>query len=112
MGSLRIGQSLVSVVDDTRVIVVRTSDRDVVLTCGGREMISDTDDPSETNGPSPGDVHGSLPEADRGPTALGKRYVCADESVELLCLRAGQGRLALNGLPLRMKAPKPLPVSD
>lgn len=32
--------------------------------------------------------------------------------MEVLCTKPGQGTLALNGVPLPLKAAKPLPASD
>jgi hypothetical protein len=43
---------------------------------------------------------------------LGKRYADDEFGVELLCTKAGQGTLAVNGRPLPLKAAKPLPASD
>jgi hypothetical protein len=45
-------------------------------------------------------------------TLLGKRYVDAADSVEVLCTSAGTGSLTINGVPLEIKSPKPLPASD
>ena len=45
-------------------------------------------------------------------TALGKRYVNADESLEILCTKAGEGSLGANGTLLSLKEAKPLPASD
>lgn len=47
-----------------------------------------------------------------GGTALGKRYVNEDESLEVLCTKPGDGSLALSGTPLGLKEAKPLPASD
>jgi hypothetical protein len=45
-------------------------------------------------------------------TLLGKRYVDAADSIELLCTSAGTGTLSIDGAELSIKAPKPLPASD
>jgi hypothetical protein len=47
-----------------------------------------------------------------GGTVMGKRYVDADGTVELLCVKPGKGSFALNGVPLTLKEAKPLPASD
>jgi hypothetical protein len=47
-----------------------------------------------------------------GGTALGKRYVSADESLEILCTKAGDGSLGADGELLSLKEAKPLPASD
>jgi hypothetical protein len=43
---------------------------------------------------------------------MGKRYVTADGTIELLCVKPGKGSLALNGVALQIKEAKPLPSSD
>ena len=45
-------------------------------------------------------------------TLIGKRYVNAAESVELLCTSSGAGALTCDGVPMSSKAAKPLPASD
>jgi hypothetical protein len=45
-------------------------------------------------------------------TKVGKRYTDAAGTVELLCLKAGQGSLSICGAALHIKAAKPLPSSD
>ena len=47
-----------------------------------------------------------------GGTVMGKRYVDADGTVELLCVKPGKGSFALNGVALLLKEAKPLPASD
>ena len=43
---------------------------------------------------------------------MGKRYVDEAGTVELLCVKAGKGSLAIDGTILRTKDAKPLPSSD
>jgi hypothetical protein len=101
--SLRPGIRLHSVGCDTAVIVIKAPASPVALTCGGVLMTA-TDGTAE----------------DRQPRAavaavmnqLGKRYVAADGSIEVLCTRAGTGSLAVDGEPLELKAAKVLPASD
>ena len=45
-------------------------------------------------------------------TKMGKRYVDAAGTLELLCVKAGQGSLAVGGVALQTKDAKPLPSSD
>ena len=45
-------------------------------------------------------------------TQIGKRYVDGADTIQLLCTKAGQGTLALDGSPLQVQAAKPLPASD
>jgi hypothetical protein len=54
----------------------------------------------------------SLDPALAGGTLIGKRYVNADESIELLCTMGGKGTLMLDGVPLVIKQAKQLPSSD
>lgn len=43
---------------------------------------------------------------------VGKRYVNADETLELLCVKAGDGTLAADSGQLLIKGSKNLPSSD
>ena len=45
-------------------------------------------------------------------TKIGKRYVDAAGTVELLCVKGGQGSLSIAGVALKTKDAKPLPASD
>ena len=57
------------------------------------------------------------PDAAKG-TALGKRYVDEEGSIELLCIKPGEGSLALGGVALGLKEAKavvdgaPAPVKE
>ena len=44
--------------------------------------------------------------------AMGKRYITADETLEVLCVKAGDGSLAVNGDLLLQKDTKQLPKTD
>jgi len=44
--------------------------------------------------------------------ADGKRYVYAAGSIELLCVKPGQGSLSIGGVALQVKEAKPLPSSN
>jgi hypothetical protein len=99
----RIGQTLASAIDTTTVIVVRARGDELLLTCGGVEMVDprrqtivgDSADPTQMTG-----------------TLLGKRYAAEELGLEVLCTKAGSGALAANGRPLEVKAAKGLPASD
>jgi hypothetical protein len=54
----------------------------------------------------------SLDPALAGGTLLGKRYADEASGLEVLCTKAGAGTLTLDGVPLEVKSPKPLPSSD
>jgi hypothetical protein len=45
-------------------------------------------------------------------TLIGKRYIDAQEEVELLCTQAGQGSLTFEDVAMSVKQPKALPSSD
>jgi hypothetical protein len=47
-----------------------------------------------------------------GGTQIGKRYVDEADTIQVLCTKAGDGTLALDGKPLVIQAAKPLPASD
>lgn len=93
------GSKLKSVVCDTEVMVIRAGDGS--LECGGAPMVDEK--PA-----SPGDINPDFAEG----TQMGKRYVDADGTVELLCVKAGKGSLSLNGVALTTKEAKSLPSSD
>lgn len=100
----RVGQMLASTVDTTAVVVVRWPDDDLDVTCGGAAMV-------DPRGPDAG-VTGAADPTQLGGSLLGKRYADEDLGVELLCTKAGEGTLAVNGVPLPLKSAKPLPASD
>jgi hypothetical protein len=99
---LRAGQQLVSAVDSTAVIVIRAPAAECTLTCGGVVMTApgEAAPPAE---PDPSLMAGSQ---------IGKRYVDAADTIQVLCTKAGTGTLALDGTPLVIQAAKPLPASD
>ncbi|MFI1927936.1 MULTISPECIES: hypothetical protein [unclassified Streptomyces] len=100
----RVGQMLASTVDTTAVIVVRCPEEELEITCGGAAM---------AEGAGPGAGAPGTPDPDlMGGALLGKRYADEDLGLELLCTKSGPGSLAVNGVPLPMKSPKPLPASD
>ncbi len=97
---LRPGDQLASTSCATRVVVVKAPASDVVVACGGAPMV-----PAATAAKIAGD--GGSP-----ATLLGKRYVDAGDTIELLCTSAGTGSLSVDGAELSIKSPKPLPASD
>ncbi len=99
---LKPGSRLKSSVCDTELIVVKAPSGDADITCGGAPMA----DPAEAG--RNGEVSADAADG----TALGKRYVNEDESLEVLCTKPGDGSLALSGTPLGLKEAKPLPASD
>ena len=99
--SIKVGQRLRSATCTTEVIVVRAADTCVQFECGGQPM----EDVASTRS-RPADAPGSP------GTLLGKRYTDLDQTIEVLCTKAGSGLLSVNGVELVVKAPRPLPSSD
>lgn len=93
------GSKLKSTVCDTEVMVIRGSG--LVVECGGKPMADDK--PATVGEVDPAFAEG---------TKIGKRYVDAAGTVELLCVKAGKGSLAIGGVALQTKDAKPLPSSD
>ena len=98
------GQTLSSVTGTTAVIVVRAPHEDVQITCGGQPMAAGGAAQPAVTPPA-----GAAPAVG---TQLGKRYENAAATIELLCIKAGPGSLAVDGENLTIKAAKPLPASD
>jgi hypothetical protein len=120
--SLRPGDQLASTVCTTRVVVIRApQDRRPLIECGGSPMVpaAPAGQPSASaqNAPTTPSTPtavgtSSAPTAADTATLIGKRYVDAAESVELLCTSSGTGALTCDGEPMTIKAAKPLPASD
>jgi hypothetical protein len=97
----RPGDQLASATSTTRVIVIRAPERVASpIECGGVPMVPAKEAPAA---PSEGEPPGTL---------IGKRYVDAADTLELLCTASGAGPLTYGGQPLQIKAPKALPASD
>ena len=97
--ALRPGDQLASTVSSTRVVVIRApQERRPLIACAGSPLV-------------PGPVPPSAADGDAA-TLIGKRYVDATETVELLCTSSGAGTLSCDGAPMTVKAAKPLPASD
>ncbi len=93
------GTRLKSAVCDSEAMVIRCGTGEVQ--CGGAAMV-------EARGDAAGE-----PAADHaGGTMMGKRYVDAAGAFELLCVKAGKGSFAVDGMALTIKDAKPLPASD
>ena len=92
------GTRLKSAVCATEVVVIRCGDGGIG--CGGAPMGESVV------------VGGEVDPAFAGGTVMGKRYVDGAGTVELLCVKPGQGTLAVDGVALGVKDAKPLPASD
>ena len=103
MRLLKAGTRAKCAVCDTEVMVVRAVPTEVLLTCGGVEMIAM--DGAKTPG-------SHVAAAGTEVALVGKRYVNTDGAVELLCTKAGKGQLAINDESLSVKQTKALPSSD
>lgn len=103
MPELKAGTKLRSVSGGAEVIVTRGGEG--TITCGGTPMVdSNSIDPATAQKPS---------DVDQPAVVLGKRYRTADNTVEVLCVKQGVGKLQLNGTPMNLLTqPKPLPASD
>ncbi len=101
---LKSGARLRSQVCTTEVIVVRPGKGVVALTCGGVPMVDIKQPPTEG---------AEIADGLDGGTLVGKRYTAAaDETLEVLATKAGQGTLGDGRTPLTLKDAKPLPASD
>ena len=99
MSDLKPGLRLKSTVCSAEVMVVKGAG-DIVLTCGGAPMTA------------PGEAAGEAAADQMDGCQVGKRYVNADQSLEVLCIKPGQGTLAAGGEALAVKEAKKLPSSD
>jgi hypothetical protein len=92
------GTKLKSAVCDTEVMVIKAGAG--AVSCGGAPMAEDKG--------AGGEIDAAFAEG----TKMGKRYVDEGGTIELLCVKAGKGSLALDGKALHPKDAKPLPASD
>lgn len=102
MATLKAGARFKSAVCDTQVMVIKAPAGDFDLRCGGAAMLA----------PAASAPAGAALQPGGAETLIGKRYVNADESIELLCTKGGKGGLSLDGTPLEVKQAKQLPSSD
>jgi len=94
------GTKLSSSVCKTQIMVLRAPAEELEISCGGAPMqVGDPADLGEMSG-------------DNSGTMVGKRYTDADESMEFLCTRGGDGSVAVAGYVIDIKAAKKLPSSD
>jgi hypothetical protein len=102
---MKTGQQMRSVVCSGKVIVLRApKDQAAVLSCGGLPMVDAASDAPQLVQPAdPALLAGSV---------MGKRYTEPESGIQLLCVTAGEGTLAVNGHALEIEAAKQLPSSD
>ncbi|MCZ6616998.1 MAG: hypothetical protein O7E57_02605 [Gammaproteobacteria bacterium] len=99
--ALKVGQRLKSTVCTTEIMVIAAPAGEIQLSCGGAQM---TD--GDVNGG--GSVH---PDYCNGST-IGKRYVSEAGDLEILCVKPGEGSLAMGDVALNLKDAKKLPKTD
>jgi hypothetical protein len=93
---LKPGTRLKSAVCDAEFMIIKAGGSDE-LTCGGVTLdeSSEAADADKMNG-----------------CVIGKRYINAEESIEVLCVKTGEGSLYCNDEELMTKDTKKLPSSD
>jgi hypothetical protein len=101
MSSLKPGLRLKSTICDGEAMIVKAID--VTLTCGGVEMVAK--DVAAGAGIEPDSEH-------MYKCLIGKRYVNAEETLEVLCVKSGDGSFGYDGQMLMGKETKKLPSSD
>ena len=100
MPVIKPGSRLRSAVSPAEFIVTKAPAGDVELTCGGLPLL-----PMDSQ-------EGNTGAGAEGSVVMGKRYVNADASIEVLCTKPGVGTLALNEETLEIRASNALPSSD
>ncbi len=101
--TLKPGARLLSAVCATEMIAVKVPAGEIEITIGGSAPLLSAADR---------DGSGSVADGHGGGASMGKRYVDAANTVELLCTKAGDGLPAVDGVLLELKDAKPLPASD
>lgn len=100
MATLAAGKRLKSAVCTAEIMVIAAPDGDVDIRCGGTPMAE-------------GDGNGGSVDPDYAQgCAIGKRYVNDDGTLEVLCVKPGDGSLAVGGQALAVKDAKKLPKTD
>ena len=101
MTQLKPGIRLKSAVCAAEVMIVKAAG-EAELSCGGVPMLGMDEKAGDES-----------PVADRmAGCMVGKRYVDQAQSIEVLCIKAGDGSLAVGDETLAVKQAKKLPSSD
>lgn len=100
---LRPGLRLISTVCETAIVVVRATQPELDVRCGGAPMIALGEEIARGDGPQAGFAAG---------TQVGKRYWDQDSGLEVMCTTGGAGSLSIGDRPVDVKPAKPLPSSD
>ncbi len=101
MSNIKPGQKLASSVCSTEVMVIKAPTAGL-LCCGGVEMVAAGSEPAS----------GEKDDALMGGCQIGKRYVNEDQSLEVLCVKAGEGSLSVDGAALTIKEANKIPSTD
>lgn len=96
------GMRLRSAVCSSELIVVKASESEFDLRCGGAPLSAEDTSPAAAQ----------AAEASGSGTMVGKRYVDDDGTIELLCVKGGDGSLSIGEVPMGVRNAKPLPSSD
>jgi len=99
---LKAGMKLHSAVCDGQIIVVRAPANPMNVECGGAPLLAEGEEGSGA----------AIDTAHADGILIGKRYTIEGEDIELLCTKAGQGSLSVDGVAMTIKGAKPLPASD
>ncbi len=103
MADIKPGMRLKSAICATEIMVVKATSDNLDIRCGGEPVLEMTADGNS----------GAAISADfTGGTQVGKRYVNEEESIEILCTKAGEGALSQGDTVLGLKESKALPSSD
>lgn len=102
MSRYKPGERLRSAVCTTEVVVIAAPESEIDLRCGGAPLLAEGQDAPD----------GVSLDATGAGTQLGKRYTNETGDLELLCVKPGEGTLALAAVALAIKGAKPLPSSD
>ncbi|MEM7219392.1 MAG: hypothetical protein AAF515_13585 [Pseudomonadota bacterium] len=102
MSAIKPGLRLKSAVCNGEAMVV-IGESDMEITCGGVPMLGPDDAAPAEATANPDHMYDCL---------IGKRYVNAEGTLELLCVKAGDGSFGLDGQMLMGKETKKLPSSD
>jgi len=100
---LKPGSRWKSAVCDTEVVVVRATQGDIALECGGHPMVAHAE--AKPTGLAASAEHS-------GGTQPGKRFADDVTGLEVLCTKGGKGSLSIGGRPIGAKEAKKLPASD
>ncbi|AGH48111.1 hypothetical protein CV103_13110 [Sphingomonas fennica] len=96
------GMKLKSAVCDTQIMVLRVPAEPLDLRIGGAPALA---------GDEAGDG-ATIDPALAGGSLTGKRYTDAEETMEFLCTKGGEGTITVAGREIGIKQAKALPSSD